>query len=51
MLGVSSEYVYSLGYMRESDVSGGYMSGVGGANMGIGGYIDTNIQLLPGEIT
>ena len=50
MLGVSSEYVYSLGYMRESDViSGGYMSGVGGANMGIGGYIDANYSIVAGR--
>ena len=50
MLGVSSEYVYSLGYMRESDdISGGYMSGVGGANMGIGGYIDANYSIVAGR--
>ena len=50
MLGVSSEYVYSLGYMQENaDVSGGYMSGVGGANMGIGGYIDANYSIVAGR--
>lgn len=50
MLGVSSEYVYGLGYTQESeDISGGYMSGVGSANMGIGGYIDANYSIVTGR--